>query len=192
MSLLSRSQSWWVPSRRALLYWGVVLAVVVGVVLNGITGLGSDISKAVHEHNMVDKVGHLIFFGSISFLIHRGLRLHLTCSTWIVVLTSSSIALALGVLDEYSQLWIEGRNFDYSDLWANFLGAVSIGPFGCLLVDRNPEAHETEEERLDLGLRAPGTKAKTGPSVFLGNSSVDRGSRPRGSGGHRRRGARLK
>lgn len=191
MSVISNSRCWWVPSRRALLYWGVIATVLLGVVLNGVTGVGADISKAVHENQLMDKVGHLVFFGALSFLIHRGLRLHLTCSTGLVVLFSCLIALTLGVLDEFSQLWIEGRNFDYADLWANFVGAVFFGPFGCLLVDRGPESNDPLEEGFDFDLRSPVAGAKNRPSVFLRNPTVAKHHRPRVSSGHRRRGARL-
>ena len=190
MNLILNSRRWWVTSRRALLYWGVIGAVLLGVVLNGVTGVGADISKAVHENNMMDKVGHLIFFGSLSFLIHRGLRLHLTCSTWLVVFFSCAIALTLGVLDEYSQLWIEGRNFDYTDLWANFLGAIFFGPFGCLLVDRAPVVTDPAEGSFEFDLQAPLSGPKNSNSVFLGNTAVGNAQRSRVGKGHRRRGVR--
>ena len=174
-------------SRRAIFYWSVIGVVFLGVIINGATGLGSEISKAVHEHELVDKVGHVVFFGSLSFLIHRGLRLHLTCSTWVVILVSCSIGFVLGIADEYSQLWIEGRNFDYTDLWANFAGAALLGPLGCLTLESPQSEAEDEPDPFEFALRRPENGKGAQPSVFLSNRTA-RSSRSVGmSSGHRRR-----
>lgn len=193
MEFVTRTRNLWVSSRRAILYWSVIGAILIGVIVNGLTGYGAEISKTVHENDLMDKVGHLVFFGSLSFLIHRGLRLHLTCSTWMVVIAGCAIAFILGIVDEYSQLWIEGRNFDYTDLWANFAGAALIGPFGCLMLeDRNPSLESIEQ--VDVALQS-GSSAKTNQrSVFLSspNSSMKkRSKRPDAGSGHRRRRGRL-
>lgn len=100
MELVSKTRNLWVSSRRAFLYWSVIGAIVIGVIVNGVTGYGNEISKTIQENDLMDKVGHLVFFGALSFLIHRGLRLHLTCSTWIVVIAGCAIAFVLGVVDE--------------------------------------------------------------------------------------------
>jgi len=189
MELVSKTRNLWVSSRRAILYWSVIGAIVIGVIVNGVTGYGSEISKTVQENDLMDKVGHLIFFGALSFLIHRGLRLHLTCSTWIVVIAGCAIAFVLGVVDEYSQLWIRGRNFDYADLWANFAGAALIGPFGCLMLDdRGSPSAEPEPDPFELAIQTRSSGKSLQTSVFLsGPNAVPRKRSKRSSGGHRRR-----
>ena len=72
MEYFSKNRRLWVPSRRACFYWGIVVLTLVVVVVNGMTGLGADISRIIHENDMMDKVGHLVFFGVLSFLINRG------------------------------------------------------------------------------------------------------------------------
>ncbi|MDA7657371.1 VanZ family protein [Verrucomicrobia bacterium] len=189
MELVSKTRNLWVSSRRAILYWSVIGVIVIGVIVNGLTGYGSDISKTVQENNLMDKVGHLVFFGALSFLIHRGLRLHLTCSTWIVVVAGCAIACVLGVVDEYSQLWIQGRNFDYTDLWANFAGAALFGPLGCLMIEeRRPSSPDPEPDPFESAILTRASGKSPRPSVFLPgpNASPEKRSK-RSSGGHRRR-----
>ena len=162
-------KKWWVESRRALLCWALLGSILVVVVVNSITGFGATLSKIIHENAMVDKVAHLVFFGVLSFLIHRGLRLHLTCSTWAVILLGSFIAFGLGFLEEFSQLWIRGRTFDYSDLWVNFVGAGLIGPFGCLIIeDRQTARFAKDVDDFSLEPTKPGRKVRR--SAFLSSS----------------------
>lgn len=189
MELVSKTRNLWVSSRRAFLYWSVIGAIVIGVIVNGVTGYGNEISKTIQENDLMDKVGHLVFFGALSFLIHRGLRLHLTCSTWIVVIAGCAIAFVLGVVDEYSQLWIRGRNFDYTDLWANFAGAALIGPLGCLMLEeRRPSSPEPELDPFELAIRSRSSGESLQTSVFLsGPNASPRQRSKRTSGGHRRR-----
>jgi hypothetical protein len=189
MELVSKTRDLWVSSRRAILYWSVIGAIVIGVVVNGITGYGNEITKTVQENDLMDKVGHLVFFGALSFLIHRGLRLHLTCSTWVVVFAGCAIAFILGVVDEYSQLWIRGRSFDYTDLWANFAGAALIGPFGCLMHEEGrPPSPEAELDPFGLAIQKRSSGKSLQTSVFLGGpNAIPRKPSKRSSGGHRRR-----
>lgn len=188
MELVTKTRNLWVSSRRAILYWSVIGVIVTGVIVNGVTGYGNEITKAVQENDLMDKVGHLVFFGALSFLVHRGLRLHLTCSTWIVIFTGCAITFVLGVVDEYSQLWIRGRNFDYSDLWANFAGAALIGPFGCLMLEEQRPSPESETDSFDLAFQSKSSGKPLRTSVFLsGPNASPRERSKRSVGGHRRR-----
>ena len=184
MEVISKTEPRWVGSRRAVIYWVLISGVVLSVLLNAVTGIGAAISDLVQENALVDKVAHCFFFGAISFLIHRGLRLQLTCSTWIVVAVSLAVSGTLGLLDEYSQLWITGRNFDYSDLVANFVGLALIGPWGCLTLEsavRRGEKGEGDGEHSPI---VP--KRTTRTSAFV--SSMSNPSRRRVlPTGHRRR-----
>lgn len=186
MEVISKTEPLWVGSRRALIYWVLISGVLLSVLLNAVTGIGAAISALVQENALVDKVAHCCFFGAISFLVHRGLRLQLTCSTWIVVAVSLVVSATLGLLDEYSQRWIAGRNFDYSDLWANFVGVALIGPWGCLTLESAVRRGE-KATGWGEGVGLPSLpKRKTRTSAFLSSTSNPTGERvlPRG---HRRR-----
>lgn len=191
MEKYTTKKAWWVESRRALVCWGLLGAILGGVIVNSATGFGATLSKIVHENEMVDKVAHLIFFGVLSFLIHRGLRLHLRCATWMVVALGSLIACGLGALDEWSQLWIAGRNFDYSDMWANFLGAGLIGPFGCLVIeDKQPSIERTSVALEEAEVFQGGKKSRRSAFISSSPKGAERKKMTTGSG-HRRRGVRI-
>jgi hypothetical protein len=187
-------------NRKALPYWIVTVTVSIGVVISGVTGIGGGVFHFVLENELVDKVGHFIFFGSLSFLVHRILRIYLACSTWLVILSGCSIGAFLGLIDEYSQHWIKDRTFDYADLWANCLGVCVVGPFGVLYSRTNEETAETDSKPFQgLPVSRAGSFRKKYPlflpSFLLGEKNRvhkkrDRGHRRRSS--HQRRNARLK
>ena len=129
------SKSGWMPFKSDSpwdsIYSRIVVAVFLAVLLSGVTGVGEILTAFFNRADVIDKVGHFIFFGALSFLIHRSVRVGLAGSTGMVIAVSCSIAFVLGIADEFSQIWINNRNFDYDDLSANMLGVCLIGPLAC-------------------------------------------------------------
>lgn len=140
------SESGWMSfksdSPRDSIYSRIVGGVVLAVLLSGVTGVGESLTAFFHRADVIDKVGHFIFFGALSFLIHRSVRVSLAGSTGMVIAVSCSIAFVLGVADEFSQIWINDRNFDYNDLWANMLGVCLIGPLACFTFENRRISRE--------------------------------------------------
>ena len=169
------------PQIEALCHWGILGLVILCVIVNGLTGWGGAVFESLREN---DKLGHAFFLGCLSFLIHRALMLQATCATGLVIVAALSVTFLLGIIDEYSQLWMIGRSFDYSDLQANFVGAALLGPMGCLVGDRAGGERSGVDEPLDSRLSSSKKQISkrhwsgvtSTQSVFL-RPSIDRGNR---------------
>ena len=78
-----------------------------------------------------DKVGHVVLFGLLSFLIHFLARKKTSWTTLKVIVTSLLLVSFLGLMDEFSQMLFVNRHFEHLDLVANVVGAGIVGPWGC-------------------------------------------------------------
>lgn len=80
-----------------------------------------------------DKVGHFCLMGMFSFLLNLVLKAK-TISAWrFRYLLGSLIVLVLVTAEEFSQMFIGGRTFDWSDLLADVLGIVIFGELARLI-----------------------------------------------------------
>lgn len=87
--------------------------------------LGSSNGLGIHVPGRVlDKFGHLFEFGFLAFLLSFGFFHVLTFSLRGKVITTLAFGLTLGVLDEFHQYYVPGRNADIRDLFADALGTV--------------------------------------------------------------------
>lgn len=74
-----------------------------------------------------DKLGHFFLMGFFSFLVNLGLQIK-EIKVWkIRYLLGSLIVLAIVTIEEFSQIFISGRSFDYSDLFFDYLGIFVFG-----------------------------------------------------------------
>jgi len=81
----------------------------------------------IHSIRYGDKLGHFILVGMLAFVVN--LNLGATRWRWWgwSVLKGSFIIFILITLEEYSQLFIASRHFDYGDLLSNYLGILLLG-----------------------------------------------------------------
>ena len=80
-----------------------------------------------------DKMGHFLLMGVFSLLVNLALRTR-TFRLWRVnVLVGTLIVLAIVFLEEFSQIFVRGRSFDYRDLIADFAGIVLFGELARLI-----------------------------------------------------------
>lgn len=74
-----------------------------------------------------DKIGHFFVMGLFSFVTNLVLQAR-TIQLWkIRYLLGSLVVLALVTLEEFSQLFIRGRSFDWTDLIADGAGILVFG-----------------------------------------------------------------
>lgn len=66
-----------------------------------------------------DKVGHFVLYGAIVF------ALAILTRRPFPAVTGALVMFAIGVADEFRQLWVGGRNFDLLDIAANFAGIAA-------------------------------------------------------------------
>lgn len=75
-----------------------------------------------------DKVGHFTLFGMLSFFVNRAMGCRRKELLGNVVLVGSLWVTSFVVLEEVSQIFIESRNFDISDLMYDMVG-IYLGGF---------------------------------------------------------------
>lgn len=74
-----------------------------------------------------DKIGHFILAGTLSFLFNSALKTK-TIEIWkFDCLLGSLIVLVIVTLEEFSQIFVRGRSFDFIDLAADYTGIIIFG-----------------------------------------------------------------
>lgn len=75
----------------------------------------------------VDKVGHFTLFGVLSFFINKALGCRQRNVLGNVVLVGSLWVISFVTLEEFTQIFIESRNFDITDLMYDMVGIYAGG-----------------------------------------------------------------
>ncbi|MFK7803055.1 MAG: VanZ family protein [Anaerolineae bacterium] len=75
-----------------------------------------------------DKIGHFTLFGLMAFFINRAMGCRRKELLGNVMLVGSLWLMSFVVLEEFSQIFIESRNFDVSDLMYDMVG-IYFGGF---------------------------------------------------------------
>ncbi|MDQ4120491.1 MAG: VanZ family protein [Acidobacteriota bacterium] len=83
-----------------------------------------------------DKIGHFCLMGIFSFLLNLALNAKAVKIEKNNFLLGTLIVLFVVVVEEFSQLWVRGRTFDWGDLLFDFVGIVLFGESARLLVKR--------------------------------------------------------
>ena len=84
-----------------------------------------------------DKIGHFLLMGFLSFTVNLALKAR-TFRIWrIKFLLGSLIVLVIVTLEEFSQIFIRGRSFDYTDLIADAAGIFIFGEIARLILRKS-------------------------------------------------------
>jgi hypothetical protein len=131
-------------SRAALNYMSArikILAVIYILILAGIVFLADwrdtqFLFRPVRRLPYGDKIGHFLLMGLFSLLLNLALKAR-TIRLWRVnVLLGTLIVLIVVVIEEFSQIFIRGRSFDYTDLIADLAGILIFGEIARLIYRR--------------------------------------------------------
>ena len=76
-----------------------------------------------------DKISHFILMGLFSFLVNLVLKAKTFSVFYLKFLLGTAIVLFVVTIEEFSQIFVKGRAFDWGDLVADYLGIIL---FGCL------------------------------------------------------------
>lgn len=80
-----------------------------------------------------DKVGHFCLMGMFAFLLNLVLKAK-TISVWrLEYLPGSLIVMFAVAIEEFSQIFVNGRTFDWDDLLFDFAGIVIFGEIARLV-----------------------------------------------------------
>ena len=69
-----------------------------------------------------DKIGHIVLYGFMAFLLNYGLD----GKKWFKFHIGSLLVLVFSVVEEMSQAYFPSRSFDYADILASVTGITSI------------------------------------------------------------------
>ncbi len=87
-----------------------------------------------------DKIGHFLLMGFFSFLLNLALNSK-TVSAWkFNYLLGSLIVFVVVTIEEFSQIFVRGRTFDWGDLAADFCGIFIFGEIARFLCNRKSKA----------------------------------------------------
>lgn len=67
-----------------------------------------------------DKIGHIVLYGFMAFLLNYGLR----GKKWSRQQIGSLVVLVFSILEEISQSYIPSRSFDFADIAASVTGII--------------------------------------------------------------------
>ena len=71
---------------------------------------------------MGDKLAHIVLIGTLAYLLNIMLGAKTFKVNGVQILVGSFIVFGLMTVEEFSQMYIPTRNFDWVDLAANYLG----------------------------------------------------------------------
>jgi VanZ family protein len=74
-----------------------------------------------------DKIGHIVLYAGLGFLVARYLRIAHGFSGFAICTLAAIFCLIYGISDEFHQYFVEGRNAEIGDVVADFVGGVAGG-----------------------------------------------------------------
>ncbi len=83
-----------------------------------------------------DKISHFLLMGIFSFLVNLALSARSVKLWKFRYLLGSLIVLVIVAVEEFSQMFIRGRTFDWGDLAADFFGIFIFGEIARFLCNR--------------------------------------------------------
>jgi polysaccharide biosynthesis protein VpsQ len=100
---------------------------IIGTIVANDLGRIKSIINLINSLPFGDKFGHIIFIGTLAYLLNYALadRL-LKIGNYKILLGCLIIAVTM-TIEEFSQIWIPNRTFDLIDLAANYLGISIAG-----------------------------------------------------------------
>jgi VanZ family protein len=105
---------------------GIFILILISIVAIANLGLGPIYFPFIYELPGMDKVGHFILAGLLSYLVNRLFKGQLLDVLSIKVLKGSLIIILIVALEELSQLFLLYRAFSWLDL-AFDLGGITLG-----------------------------------------------------------------
>ncbi len=141
------------------------------LVLNRFLGIDRWLLVGIRENELIDKTGHFLFFGLLTFLVLLTLRSKSGLSTGRAVMFACLFVGFLGLLDEASQYWLTERTLDPWDLGANLLGTIILGPTALLIplgtADKDdPYAETAEPPHYSMSKRSAALQPRLGMSTI--------------------------
>ena len=91
------------------------------IILMADLGRLSWLTEILQRNPGLDKICHFSLIGTLAFLFNQALG----CRKLRGLMLGSLIIGTILTLEEISQRWVPGRNFDYGDMVANLAGCIT-------------------------------------------------------------------
>ena len=102
-----------------------LFALLIGSVIYAANmGIGQRYFDIVRSFPLGDKISHFFLMGIMSALANLAARGRMVRFSAVSFGVGTLIVAIVVVVEEISQIWVPGRNFDVFDLVADFLGIV--------------------------------------------------------------------
>lgn len=95
-----------------------------------------------------DKIGHFLLMGGLSFFVNLVWHGKTVSLGPLPVLAGSLLVSLIVTIEEFSQIFIGGRAFDYGDLAADYLGIFIFGQLAGLIY-RKKLTEKDSDGRID-------------------------------------------
>jgi VanZ family protein len=116
-----------VRKKRRWILFGAWLTFVVVIITFADRNRLRGFFEWVVEHPGSDKLGHFVLIGGLAFMLNLALGMRrIALGPVHVALGGLLIAVAI-TMEEFSQLYIPSRKFDWGDLAANYAGILCAG-----------------------------------------------------------------
>lgn len=123
-------------SARIKILAAVYILVLAGIVILADVRETQYLFKPIRRLPYGDKIGHFLLMGFLSFAVNLALNARVIRIWRVNFLLGSLIVLAVVSLEEFSQIFVRGRSFDYTDLVADFAGILIFGEAARLIFKR--------------------------------------------------------
>ena len=122
---------------RRWIHFATFLVFISGVIYAADRHLARGFFEWVQSLPHGDKAGHFVLMGTLAFLLNRALAAREVPPG---LQLGGVIVGVFVVTEEYSQLWLPWRTFDYGDLVADFMGIALAGWLARRFVKRVADA----------------------------------------------------
>lgn len=112
------------------------IAVIAFIYFRNI-GLHSELNRELEHIANIDKLGHFLIFGTLSFLAVIASNFHrIRLSSTYAIYSAAIILSVIVTFEEFSQLLLSNRTFELLDLSANLAGVLSFSYIASLIEKR--------------------------------------------------------
>ena len=106
---------------------GTFILILILIVLIVNLGLGPVYFPFIYNYPGMDKIGHFILMGILSFLVNTLLKGEKISVLSLSLLKGSLIVIFIVMLEEFSQIFLTYRAFSLLDIFADLLGIILFG-----------------------------------------------------------------
>lgn len=120
--------------------WLPVLTAIFALLLLGIVAIANSGSATRELLGIVrsipggDKTVHFVLAGTMALLLNLTWQARCWRIGPLPLLKGSAVIAVVATLEEYSQLWVRRRSFDYVDLAYDYLGILVLGQLAAVWV----------------------------------------------------------